>query len=290
MRWSQESTSQKGSVNSAACKCRQKGAVQRQLDRAVSRSDWKILAKKRKKTPLIDDLDDDFIEDDVIAPVPSRPPRKAFPVNPLAATLWCCFAALSLAVIVNATMLQPENKGSSRFAERPDYVPQGPGANTIVIRYDPDVEDVQRELLQVGVYTGLVDGIYGERTRAAIIAYQTSNDLIPDGEVSGDLLEHIRYRRTVVDAATYTGTTAPPKPEMEPQASDRAKLLIRKVEAALADLGYDPGEIDGTLSAQSEKAIRKFQADEKLPITGKLSPDVLTELAKTTGYEDLVVR
>ncbi len=75
---------------------------------------------------------------------------------------------MSLAVIANATMFQPVKPlglaKAGENIERPDLVSENPHANTVIIKYDPAVEEVQRELLAAGEYDGLVDGIFGDRT------------------------------------------------------------------------------------------------------------------------------
>lgn len=43
------------------------------------------------------------------------------------------------------------------------------------------VRDVQTVLSQQGLYNGPIDGIYGPQTRAAVLSFQRSNNLIADG-------------------------------------------------------------------------------------------------------------
>lgn len=47
----------------------------------------------------------------------------------------------------------------------------------------PDVEEVQRILIEGGYYTGPIDGVYGPDTEAAVRAYQTAHGLEVDGVV-----------------------------------------------------------------------------------------------------------
>ncbi len=200
------------------------------------------------------------------------------------------YGAMGLAIIANATLLQPDKPmgmiAKKPGADRPDLIAESPQANTVYIKYDPSVEEVQRELLSAGEYQGLVDGIYGDRTKAAIIAYQKTNEIEPDGKITPGLIENLRYRRTLAAAAEYTATTAAPEPVKPIDPKNR----IMKVESALSDLGYDPGEIDGRQSDAFHDAIRKFQAERKLAVTGEVNGAVLAELAKTTGYEDIAAR
>jgi peptidoglycan hydrolase-like protein with peptidoglycan-binding domain len=44
-----------------------------------------------------------------------------------------------------------------------------------------DVKDVQQMLLDLGYYNGKVDGLYGDKTRLAVIRFQKDHKLTPDG-------------------------------------------------------------------------------------------------------------
>lgn len=58
-------------------------------------------------------------------------------------------------------------------------------------KVDPVVLEIQEKLKKLGFYEGEVDGLYGEKTRNAIILYQTKEGLDPDGKATKDLLEQI---------------------------------------------------------------------------------------------------
>ena len=51
------------------------------------------------------------------------------------------------------------------------------------------VAAVQRRLGELGFYHGVVDGVMGPLTRAAIRAYEATHHLVVDGTISGSLLE-----------------------------------------------------------------------------------------------------
>ena len=42
----------------------------------------------------------------------------------------------------------------------------------MIVERGPDVEEVQSILSRLGYYDGAIDGIYGEHTRDAVIAFQ----------------------------------------------------------------------------------------------------------------------
>ena len=53
---------------------------------------------------------------------------------------------------------------------------------------------------------------------------------------------------------------------------------MRKVEEALKAKGYDPGKIDGVVDDANRAAIRSFQKDKTLPITGTVDSRTAQEL------------
>jgi peptidoglycan hydrolase-like protein with peptidoglycan-binding domain len=49
-------------------------------------------------------------------------------------------------------------------------------------------------------------------------------------------------------------------------------------ETRLQDFGFDPGPVDGTFTAQTQAAVRAFQARYGLPISGLLDRGTREEL------------
>ncbi len=60
------------------------------------------------------------------------------------------------------------------------------------------------------------------------------------------------------------------------------KNEVRELEGLLADLGFDPGPVDGVLDEQTRNAIRGYQDFAALPVTGRLSWSLLAELREVT--------
>ena len=58
---------------------------------------------------------------------------------------------------------------------------------------------------------------------------------------------------------------------------------IAAVQRALSSIGYGPVKATGTLGADTSGAIKSFERDRKLPVTGQVSPKLLKELAAVTG-------
>jgi len=56
------------------------------------------------------------------------------------------------------------------------------------------------------------------------------------------------------------------------------KKVIYKAQRSLSQLGYDPGPIDGIWGPRTEKAIKKFQQNNKLVVTGNLDEQTSIQL------------
>ena len=67
-------------------------------------------------------------------------------------------------------------------------------------------------------------------------------------------------------------------PGMQQGTVELSKDDMRKVEEALKTKGYDPGKIDGVVDDANRAAIRSFQKDKTLPITGTVDSRTAQEL------------
>ena len=198
------------------------------------------------------------------------PPASVFGIAAL--------AIISCAIVYNALTQQRAIR-----ADLPTTRIQVDGsmaATTIRLKYDPLVEEVQRQLRAGGFYKGAVDGVIGKRTRLAIEAYQKAMNLEVTGEPSGELAEHIRYTRQITEASLFTGTIEP-----DPDTAMRAQT--KRVQVGLAELGYSPGEISGVLTIQTGAAIKSFERDRGLDETGEVTDELLRELNKLSGESQL---
>jgi hypothetical protein len=78
--------------------------------------------------------------------------------------------------------------------------------------------------------------------------------------------------------ATIPQTTAPAK--AEPAVSS---ARVAAVQRALTDYGYGQLKATGTVGADTQAAIQKFERERKLPLTGQVSDRLLRELGLATG-------
>ena len=144
-------------------------------------------------------------------------------------------------------------------------------------RSDPLVKNIQVELKELGLYPGTVDGLDGPATHNAVIDYQKRHGLSQTGQSDNSLLSHMQFTGKISEAARYTGSTSN---------SVRVREMTM-VQRGLAELGYQPGPIDGKLGEQTRLAIREFQKDRSLPETGVPSQPLIKELRKISGLTSL---
>jgi peptidoglycan hydrolase-like protein with peptidoglycan-binding domain len=82
--------------------------------------------------------------------------------------------------------------GSARLKNPPvqkpdtDFMVEAPETTSTILRLDAKgwaVKHLQQQLAELGYHVGRIDGQFGKRTRAAVLAFQADNNLITDGIV-----------------------------------------------------------------------------------------------------------
>ncbi|MDX9887005.1 peptidoglycan-binding protein [Thauera sp.] len=135
-----------------------------------------------------------------------------------------------------------------------------------VAQYSNTVLELQRELNQLGFNAGPADGVMGARTRSAIRAYQADNELLVDGQPSASLLSHVR--------ATGQGRTPPPATST----TGASFQMVADIQEALRGSGYTPGRESGRLDDQTRAAIRSYESDHGLLMSGEPSVELLRHM------------
>jgi peptidoglycan hydrolase-like protein with peptidoglycan-binding domain len=144
------------------------------------------------------------------------------------------------------------------------------GASWQVAQASYQIEDLQRALNQLGYSAGPPDGVMGPATRGAIRTYQADHGLPLTGEFSLSLLDHVRSTLAAVES-----------PEPAPAAVPEEQL-ITSIQAELRRRGYDVPVVSGRLDAPTEAAIRAYERDRGLPVTGEPSERLLADLTGVT--------
>ncbi len=119
------------------------------------------------------------------------------------------------------------------------------------------IRDVQQLLNRRGYDAGPADGVMGPQTRAAIRTYQVDAGLPVTGEPTADLHASL--------TAQDRSESAPPAGAAELPSTGQ----VIEVQSALRRRGYDILAVDGELDPPTVAAIRRYQADAGLPVTGQ---------------------
>lgn len=141
------------------------------------------------------------------------------------------------------------------------------------------VRDVQSALAEIGFYTGKIDGIYGNGTKAAIVRFQEKAGIIPNGEASYGLLSNLKS----VQAVTETGLVSA-KPKLR-EVSSLPKVLVfdaetvTRIQSGLKEnFGDENISVDGVMGNQTKNAIKRFQKRFKLEVSGELDNQTLQKM------------
>jgi peptidoglycan hydrolase-like protein with peptidoglycan-binding domain len=146
------------------------------------------------------------------------------------------------------------------------------------------VTAIQRELAARGYARGPVDGKLGDETRRAIAAFEKEHGLPITGAPSDDLLRRILLGEAVTPAAS-TGSVMSGAPRAKPVLPASDDATVKQVQQILADLGYAPGPVDGTMGDETQRAVSAFQRDRKIAQNGRITAELLREIKRVTGRD-----
>ncbi|MGN6571803.1 MAG: peptidoglycan-binding domain-containing protein, partial [Pseudolabrys sp.] len=138
------------------------------------------------------------------------------------------------------------------------------------------VSNIQRELNRRGYYDGVVDGVWGARTDAAVRDFLQVTGTRVNAEASDALLN------AVVAAAPKRG--AAPVRKNDPIAALIAPSnRVLAVQRALNDFAYGPVNPTGNFDPDTRAAIERFERARGMPVTGQVSDRLVRELSSVVG-------
>lgn len=134
----------------------------------------------------------------------------------------------------------------------------------------------QRALVAAGHDTNGVDGRFGSGTRRAIRAWQTARGEPATGYLTAPQWKALRDGGSApAPAGAAGGATAVDEIRLNLGTTERTEVQTR-----LAALGYDTRGIDGTFGSGTRAAIRRWQGDNALPVSGYLNGEQLQQLRR----------
>lgn len=146
---------------------------------------------------------------------------------------------------------------------------------------------LQEKLKAEGFYEGEVDGILGPKSQQALMKFQESKGLTASGKLDNQTASALGIEISDVQPVRGEEPAATPKDdtevtdetEIETQAGTTLdKETIRQVEEALKTKNLFTGKVDGVIEADTTNAIRRFQSENGITVTGRLDVQTLNAL------------
>ena len=217
--------------------------------------------------------------------------------NPVAAGGAVVMGLTSCLIIANAIGLQPGRHPAPLFstrerAEEPVLPEPGGRRNSLQVQeISTLVLDLQMSLRRIGLYEGPLDGLSGPATERAIRAFERKAGQAEKGKANEALLALILLHGDAPQTSFIPVPRAKPGVDGSPSravppseiADIETDPHLQKIQKALSDLGYGPLKADGVMGANTTAAIKRFELDRGLPLTGEPGSETIERLEKVSG-------
>lgn len=123
-----------------------------------------------------------------------------------------------------------------------------------------EVRALQEGLRALGYYSGEADGVYGDATRLAVMAFQTANGLYASGEADRAVLFRLHEGQTLSWDDFIAGKTC---------ARGDSGANVRSLQRRLKRMGYYEGECTDSFGDATQRAVERFQEHFLLTVSGE---------------------
>lgn len=164
----------------------------------------------------------------------------------------------------------------------PEVDPDAPtyGIPERTLRYGDkglDVKYAMQRLYDLKYYNKKVDETFGAGMLRAVKAFQTRNGLTADGVIGAKTIA------VLFSSYAYDADELLPAPEEKVEegrtlVKGMSGTDVKAVQTRLKALGYYTGKLDGKFGANTQAAVRSFQARNALSVDGKVGPRTLARL------------
>jgi lipid-binding SYLF domain-containing protein len=128
------------------------------------------------------------------------------------------------------------------------------------------VRQIQTALKNAGFDPGPINGVMGAMMITTLRNYQSHNGLPVTGTITPETETALMaYAPATVSTGQNMPVTVRPN-------------QIRRAQRALASLMYNPGRVNGVMTALTQQAIREFQLLNDLPVTGALDDSTMSAI------------
>ena len=153
------------------------------------------------------------------------------------------------------------------------------------------VKALQQKLIALGYLSGSADGIFGESTLKAVIAFQTAQSLTADGAAGSSTIAALNkaYQGGTTSGSTVTAPAnisndqvtivSSTQPSSYPTIKYGAEGdAVEKLQTRLKELGYFDGTVGGNFGTITRAAVIAFQKAANLSADGIVGSDTWTAL------------
>ena len=137
------------------------------------------------------------------------------------------------------------------------------------------VRVLQQKLIALGYLTGSADGIFGDNTKKAVMAFQSAKGLTADGQAGSATLAALDSASSASGTATSGTSTVTVSLLKKGDTGDQ----VRALQTNLIVLGYLTGEADGQFGSATKSAVTAFQAASGLRTDGQAGEKTLEAIA-----------
>ena len=153
---------------------------------------------------------------------------------------------------------------SARYANHPVATADPEASRTLSLGMSGnDVYALQTRLIELRYLSGVADGVFGEETKNALIAFQKNNNLTADGNAGSATIKKING-----SCKAAGGTTPQPAAVGATLREGDQGEAVYILQARLFELGYYTGRIDGRFSEETTMAVTQFQMANGLTADG----------------------
>ena len=140
---------------------------------------------------------------------------------------------------------------------------------------------MQLVLKSYGYYEGDIDGLFGNISKKALINFQSSNNIVPDGIIGSETCNLLLNKKQIVKNTISTVKTVNLNNSEQNYSQE-----IYDAQKVLKELGLYTSDLDGLNGPGTKRALRNFQSKSGLNADGVLGP--LTKSALDKGEESYI--
>jgi peptidoglycan hydrolase-like protein with peptidoglycan-binding domain len=189
---------------------------------------------------------------------------------------------LSFAAGMSGLALAQTNANQDRMATENNESVNETNSNSMV-------RHAQRELKRDGYYTGRIDGINGPETRSALRRYQRSENLTQTGNLDEATISSLGLNNTRGEnrgeASRSEGQSynSGGSNSAENTSHNLSPDMVRDAQRKLSNDGFYRGRVDGVMNEGTRAAIRQYQKQNNLPVTGRLTLETAQSMGISTS-------